>query len=184
MEDIARAIIEKTNNDNERKSLLLSALADRYGTKKDNKYAMNSLGELYNKVKASKPHSKEWYDAMNNYDEASKIYRTVIGDDGIDYYDAEIEKERMKPNTNKDDTYEVVNDFSIDAIKDNFTPPGAKSKKDKDEKVEEVDTSTIDEKDSGKSEEDDLDLYMKDLDDYMSKNKKGRDDIPTVTTRR
>ena len=61
--------------------------------------------------------------------------------------------------------------------------PGAKSQKDEDEKVEEVDTSTIDEKDSGKSEEDDLDLYMKDLNDYMDKNKKGRDDIP-VTTRR
>ena len=27
---------------------------------------------------------------------------------------------------NKDDIYEVVNDKSIDAIKDNFTPPGAK----------------------------------------------------------
>ena len=81
--------------------------------------------------------------------------------------------------------YEVVNDFSIDAIKDNFTPPGAKSQKEKDEdiKVEDVDTSAIDEKDSGKSEEDDLDEYIKDLDDYMSKNKKGRDDIP-VTTRR
>lgn len=72
---------------------------------------------------------------------------------------------------------------SLDAIKDNFTPPGAKSQKDEDEKVEDVDTSAIDEKDSGKSEEDDLDLYMKDLDDYMSKKPKGRDDIP-VTTRR
>ena len=112
MEDIARTIIEKTNNDDERKSLLLSALADKYGTKKDNKYAMNSLGELYEKVKTSKPHSEEWYDAMNNYDEASKIYRTVIGDDGIDYYDAEIEKERMKPNTNE----EKLEDMSIDTF--------------------------------------------------------------------
>lgn len=136
MEDIARTIIEKTNNDDERKSLLLSALADRYGTKKDNEYAMNSLGELYSKVKTSKPHSKEWYDAMNNYDEASKIYRIVIGDDGIDYYDAEIEKERIRPNANE----EKLEDMSIDT-------------------------------------------YTKDLNDFMDKNKKGRDDIP-VTTRR
>lgn len=125
------------------------------------------------------------------------------------------------------------------ADKDNFTPPGAKNKKDREDiparynwgtakkmykekrpleieefdkakddylanygkdtlekiglseeetsegepKVEDVDTSAIDEKDSGKSEEDDLDFYMKDLDDYMTKNPKGRDDIP-VTTRR
>ena len=90
------------------------------------------------------------------------------------------EFEKMKDGEEELD-YEVVNDKSIDAIKDNFTPPGAKD--DEDVKVEEVDTSAIDEKDSGKSEEEDLDLYMKDLDDYMSKNKKGRDDIP-VTTRR
>ena len=65
---------------------------------------------------------------------------------------------------------------SIDAIKDNFTPPGAKNKEEN-VKVEDVDTSAIDENYSGKSEEDDLDLYMKELDDYMNKNKKGRDDI-------
>ena len=51
MNDIARAINEKTNNDEERKSLLINVLADKFGTKKDNKYAMNSLGELYSKVK-------------------------------------------------------------------------------------------------------------------------------------
>lgn len=119
-----------------------------------------------------------------------------------------------------DEKVNVAEDFfgkdfykSIDAIKDNFTPPGAKSQKDEDKsdllkaaekviktskpvevneyltleprepKVEDVDTSAIDEKDSGKSEEDDLDLYMKDLDDYMSKNKKGREDIPATYKR-
>lgn len=119
----------------------------------------------------------------------------------------------LRSKESKEPKYEIVNDFSIDAIKDNFTPPGAKSQKDEDKsdllkaaekviktskpvevneyltleprepKVEDVDTSAIDEKDSGKSEEDDLDLYMKDLDDYMSKNKKGRDDIPVATRR-
>lgn len=38
-------------------------------------------------------------------------------------------------NKNKDDTYEVVNDFSLDAIKDNFTPPGAKDKIEKDDNI-------------------------------------------------
>ena len=72
--------------------------------------------------------------------------------------------------------YEVVNDFSIDAIKDNFTPPGAKSQK---EKVkDEIDTN-----DNGEIEVDEMADFQKSLDDYASKNKKGRDDIP-VTTRR
>ncbi len=61
--------------------------------------------------------------------------------------------------------HEVVNDFSIDAIKDNFTPPGAKSQKDK-----------------GK-DKDEMADFQKSLDDYAAKNKKGRYDIP-VTTRR
>ena len=106
--------------------------------------------------------------------DAKEEYRKAWGDD--------VFKKRSASNFDEDDKpdYEVVNDFAIDAIKDNFTPPKADEE---DVKVEEVDTSAIDEKDSGKSEEDDLDLYMKDLDDYMSKNKKGRDDIP-VTTRR
>ena len=72
--------------------------------------------------------------------------------------------------------YEVVNDFSIDAIKDNFTPPGAKSQK---EKVkDEIDTN-----DNGEIEVDEMADFQKSLDDYAAKNKKGRDDIP-VTTRR
>ncbi len=117
--------------------------------------------------------------------EEKKAFEEYCKSKGIEELDIDEFYDTLKDFKNKDDTYEVVNDKSIDAIKDNFTPPGAKSQKDKDEdvKVEEVDTSAIDEKDSGKSEEDDLDLYMKDLDDYMTKNKKGRDDIP-VTTRR
>lgn len=72
--------------------------------------------------------------------------------------------------------HEVVNDFSIDAIKDNFTPPGAKSQKEK--LKEEVDTN-----DNGEIEVDEMADFQKSLDDYAAKNKKGRDDIP-VTTRR
>ena len=76
----------------------------------------------------------------------------------------------------KEPKYEIVNDFSIDAIKDNFTPPGAKSQKE--DVKDEIDTN-----DDGKIEVDEMADFQKSLDDYASKNKKGRDDIP-VTTRR
>lgn len=71
---------------------------------------------------------------------------------------------------------EIVNDKSIDAIKDNFTPPGAKSQKE--DVKEEIDTN-----DNGEIEVDEMADFQKSLDDYAAKNKKGRDDIP-VTTRR
>ena len=136
----------------------------------------------HNGYSVSRAEPKDLYDfVMDNFngdkyewEVAKKLYK-----EGKPLTKEEFEK--MKDGKCDDDKldHEVVNDFAIDAIKDNFTPPGAK----KDTKVEDVDTSAIDEKDSGKSEEDDLDLYMKDLNDYMDKNKKGRDDIP-VTTRR
>jgi hypothetical protein len=93
-------------------------------------------------------------------------------------------------------------DKSLDAIKDNFTPPGAKDevdmtiyKEDEDrfgkdalsgltgpreseQLKEEIDTN-----DNGKIEVDEMADFQKSLDDYAAKNKKGRDDIP-VTTRR
>lgn len=72
--------------------------------------------------------------------------------------------------------HEIVNDFAIDAIKDNFTPPGAKSQKE--DVKEEIDTN-----DNGEIEVDEMADFQKSLDDYAAKNKKGRDDIP-VTTRR
>ena len=118
----------------------------------------------------------------------------------------------MKDSDDKLD-YEIVNDKSIDAIKDNFTPPGAKigvdneyieySEKPKaltkdhiekygeemlkklgasDEQIAEA-KKDIDTNDNGKIEVDEMADFQKSLDDYASKNKKGRDDIP-VTTRR
>lgn len=135
--------------------------------------------------------------------------------------------EEIKSNDKLD--HEVVNDFSIDAIKDNFTPPGAKSKHEKVmENAEEVGIvdempegwkekegvlttpngykaisnggsrfpkegqkkhelkfikDAVDTNDNGKIEVDEMADFQKSLDDYASKNKKGRDDIP-VTTRR
>lgn len=98
-----------------------------------------------------------------------------------------------------DEKVNVAEDFfgkdfykSIDAIKDNFTPPGAKGEKkrrivatdnpnwkwDKEDVKDAIDTN-----DNGKIEVDEMADFQKSLDDYAAKNKKGRDDIP-VTTRR
>ena len=85
------------------------------------------------------------------------------------------EYEKMKDEGDKLD-YEVVNDKSIDAIKDNFTPPGAKSKKK--EIKDEIDTN-----DNGKIEKSEMDCFTDSLNDYMTKNPKGRDDIPVATRR-
>ena len=82
-----------------------------------------------------------------------------------------------------DEKVNVAEDFfgkdfykSVDAIKDNFTPPSAKSKKK--EIKDEIDTN-----DNGKIEKSEMDCFTDSLNDYMNKNPKGRDDIP-VTTRR
>ena len=132
-----------------------------------------------------------------------------------------------------DEKVNVAEDFfgkdfykSVDAIKDNFTPPGAKDKnigkrfKTKlgngysiEEEISPTDyrvkyddgkfdllskdlhnknieqgfaeqlKDAIDTNDNGKIEKDEMADFQKSLDDYASKNKKGRDDIP-VTTRR
>lgn len=102
---------------------------------------------------------------------------------------------------------------SLDAVKDDSTSPGAKigvdnefveySEKPKaltkdhiekygedmlktlgasDEQIAEA-KKDIDTNGNGKIEEDEMADFQKSLDDYASKNKKGRDDIP-VTTRR
>ena len=85
------------------------------------------------------------------------------------------EFEKMKDVEEKLD-YEVVNDKSIDAIKDNFTPPGAKSQKE--DVKEEIDTNN-----NGKIEVDEMADFQKSLDDYAAKNKKGREDIPATYKR-
>jgi hypothetical protein len=97
--------------------------------------------------------------------------------------------------------HEVVNDKSLDAIKDNFTPPGAKEEGSPKERLNPEDLTMKEEhlekmppnmrsswenhvkKIIGANNEDELSSYTKALEDYVSKNKKGRDDIP-VTTRR
>lgn len=86
-------------------------------------------------------------------------------------------KERPKRDifTDKDKEYLDFEDTdkSLDAIKDNFTPPGAKSKL-----KDEIDTN-----DNGKIEVDEMADFQKSLDDYAAKNKKGREDIPATYKR-
>lgn len=121
--------------------------------------------------------------------EPKDLYDFVLDNFNGDKYEWEVAKklykenkpltkeefEKMKDGDDKLD-HEVVNDFSIDAIKDNFTPPGAKSQKE--DVKDEIDTN-----DNGEIEVDEMADFQKSLDDYASKNKKSRDDIP-VTTRR
>lgn len=90
---------------------------------------------------------------------------------------------------------EIVNDFAIDAIKDNFTPPGAE---DEDELYDQMESmgdlpsdmqlhkalKKADTNDNGEIEVDEMADFQKSLDDYAAKNKKGRDDIPVATRRR
>lgn len=146
--------------------------------------------------------------------EMEKLHSEFNINDHNDISRRVMEKTKGNPdNYGKKPGYEVVNDKNIDAIKDNFTPPGAKigvdnefveySEKPKaltkdhiekygeemlktlgasDEQIAEA-KDEIDTNDNGKIEEDEMADFQKSLDDYASKNKKGRDDIP-VTTRR
>lgn len=111
-----------------------------------------------------------------------------------------------------DEKVNVAEDFfgkdfykSVDAIKDNFTPPGAKDEEEKAKDDDDLEVENLKEKYVNskpareenvpgenykrypsfmkKKADDELDEYLKDLDKYLSKNPKGRDDIP-VTTRR
>lgn len=114
--DVAKYIFSKTNDMKKRNSMLLEAFNERYGTKEEgsgennNRYAMMAVSELYTKVKQAKPHSDEWYNAINNYDEAAEMYRMVIGDDGIEHYNKEVENIRMKPNYSKEKLPESSNE--------------------------------------------------------------------------
>lgn len=179
-DNIARDIQERTNDNKERNTLLTLALSNKYGTKQDNKYAMNSIGELYSKIMAAKPHTDEWYRAMNDYDEASEIYRQVIGDNALDYYNDQVEKQRMTPNTNE----EKIEDMQTKDLSSLSPAKIAAEWRKQNRKDAEIIKSKLDTNDNGKIEVDEMADFQKSLDDYAAKNKKGRDDIPTVTTRR
>ncbi len=102
-DEVSKYINGKTNDFKKRDSMLADAIRKRYGIDENGKKdSFELMGDLYSKVKTSKPHTDGWYDALNKYDEAAKIYHSVNGGKDIDYYNSEIEKERMKPNYNKD----------------------------------------------------------------------------------
>lgn len=177
--NVARDIQERTNDNKERNALLTLALSNKYGTKQDNKYAMNSIGELYSKIMSAKPHTDEWYKAMNDYDEAAEIYRQVIGDNALDYYNDQVEKQRMTPNTNE----EKIEDMQKKDLS-SLSPAkiGAEWRKQNRKDTEEI-KKLADTNNNGKIEKDEMADFQKSLDDYASKNKKGRDDIPATYRR-
>ena len=166
--------------------------------------------------------------------EEKKAFENYCKSKGIEELNIDEFYNTLKDFKNKDKLdYEVVNDKSIDAIKDNFTPPGAKGEEptaydllELSEKVanekdpikkqalageylqkrggkqnalgewefedehgtykptesgravysklkDEIDTN-----DNGEIEVDEMADFQKSLDDYASKNKKGREDIP------
>ena len=132
--------------------------------------------------------------------EEKKAFEEYCKSKGIEELDIDEFYDTLKDFKNKDNTYEVVNDKSLDAIKDNFTPPGAKDEEnevDEDELYDQMesmgdlpsdmqlhkDLKKVDTSDNGEIEVDEMEDFQKSLDDYAAKNKKGRDDIP-VTTRR
>lgn len=166
----------------------------------------------HNGFSVSRAEPKDLYDFVlketngNDYDweVARKLYKAK----------KPLTKEEYTKMKNGDDNdYEVVNDERIDAIKDNFTPPGAKIgvdnefveysekpkalTKDHIEKYGEEMLKTlgasdeqieeakkeIDTSDNGEIEVDEMEDFQKSLDDYAAKNKKGRDDIPVATRR-
>ena len=154
----------------------VTTIESDYSSKSD---FMNDLKRNGYSVHLAEP--KELYDFVADnfngnkweWEIAKKLYKEnkpLTKEEFEKMKDGECEKEE-KPD------YEVVNDFSIDAIKDNFTPPGAKSQKEKNE--DETDTD-----DNGEIEVDEMADFQKSLDDYAAKNKKGRDDIPVATRRR
>ena len=109
--------------------------------------------------------------------EEKKAFENYCKSKGIEELNIDEFYNTLKDFKNKDKLdYEVVNDKSIDAIKDNFTPPGAKSQKE--ELKDEIDTN-----DNGEIEVDEMADFQKSLDDYASKNKKGREDIPATYKR-
>ena len=177
--DIGKDILSRTNNNRERNDLLVLALSNKYGTNHQNKYAMNTLGEMYSKIKNAKPHSDEWYKAINEYDDAANIYKQVIGDNGIDYYNDQVEKQRMTPNTNE----EKIEDMQKKDLS-SLSPAkiGAEWRKQNRKDAEEI-KKLMDTNANGKIEKSEMENFTDSLNDYMDNIKKGRDDIP-VTTRR
>ena len=118
--------------------------------------------------------------------EEKKAFEEYCKSKGIEELDIDEFYDTLKDFKNKDNIYEVVNDERIDAIKDNFTPPGVKDEE-PDLEVENLKEEYINSKPSREENEpgqsykryptslkkkadDELDAFTKDLEDYLDKN--------------
>ena len=205
------------------------------GLPRDAAYSKVAIDEIIKEIKNTDDPERleELGDAMRDV-QMNQENSKWIKDRKRDYYGREPDPDEYIPEEEGDKLdYEVVNDKSIDAIKDNFTPPGAKGEEptaydllELSEKVanekdpikkqalageylqkrggkqnalgewefedehgtykptesgravysklkDEIDTN-----DNGEIEVDEMADFQKSLDDYASKNKKGREDIP------
>ena len=144
-------------------------LKELLGGKKRKPKSLDAIKDDYNPQSEVRYTSPEELKLSEMSEEDLKQGLEDIKRGGTDYTDAEepivtgwikdeMAKRKSKP---KDEEpkgegdkldHEIVNDFAIDAIKDNFTPPGAKDE-----------------------EPDELDAYTKDLEDYLEKNPKAKD---------
>lgn len=152
------------------------------GLPKDAAYAKVAIDEIIKEIKNTDDPERleELSDAMRDV-QMNQENSKWIKDRKSDYYGRKPDPDEYIP---EDEGNEVVNDKSIDAIKDNFTPPGAK---DGDttviEKAVVTDENPLDKDDNGKVEPDEMADFEKSLTDFMDKNPKGREDIPARTRR-
>ena len=168
------------------------------GLPRDAAYSKVAIDEIIKEIKNTDDPERleELGDAMRDV-QMNQENSKWIKDRKRDYYGREPDPDEYIPEEEGDKPdYEIVNDFSIDAIKDNFTPPGAKDE-DEYELYDQMESmgdmpsdmqlhkalKKADTNDNGEIEVDEMADFQKSLDDYAAKNKKGRDDIP-VTTRR
>ena len=129
--------------------------------------------------------------------EEKKAFENYCKSKGIEELDIDEFYNTFNDFKNKDKLdHEVVNDKSLDAIKDNFTPPSAKDEDDEElyDQMESMGDlpsdmqihkalKKADTNDNGEIEVDEMEDFQKSLDDYAKKNPKGREDIPATYKR-
>lgn len=98
--ETAKTINAATNDYKQRDKMLTEKANKEFGTKGEN--PVEVAGELLINIRKAKPHSDEWYIAMNKYYKFSDTYRRTNGSDALDYYNSQYDKLIMTPNWNKE----------------------------------------------------------------------------------
>ncbi len=99
-QETAKTINAATNDYKQRDKMLTEKANKEFGTKGNN--PVEVAGELLINIRKAKPHSDEWYIAMDKYDTFSDTYRSTNGSDALDYYNSQFDKLLMTPNWNKE----------------------------------------------------------------------------------